>query len=172
MLRIMSWILALFVIFVFVQSLFFKFTGAPESILIFSLIDITAEEWLGLTFFEPTMRFGVGGAEALASVLLLIPFTRVGGAFVGFVIMTGAIGFHLLTALGTSPSGVVAKDGTVYPDAASVDAIAAIANGATVIEGDTLFTVAGYDLGILFLMACGVWVACLILMMIGSGNRN
>ncbi len=172
MLRIISWILALFVIVVFVQSLFFKFTGAPESILIFSLIDITVEEYLGTKFFEPTMRLAVGGAEALAALLLLIPFTRFFGAFIGFVIMTGAIGFHLLTALGTSPSGVVAKDGTVYPDAASVDAVAAIANGATIIEGDTVLSAGGYDLGLLFLMACGVWLACVILMIIRSGNSN
>ncbi len=160
--RIVSWILAIIVAGIFVQSLFFKFTDAPESILIFSLIDITAQDYIGQKIFEPTMRYGVGGAEAVAALLVLLPFTRVFGAFIGFVIISGAIFFHLFTELGISPAGVLAQDGTVFPDPTSAEALAAIDGGASLLETGP----------VLFGMACLVWVACLLLLFIGRGGKS
>jgi hypothetical protein len=43
------WGLSVYIAFVFVQSLFFKFTGSPESIYIFS----TLRDWSGIALFEP-----------------------------------------------------------------------------------------------------------------------
>lgn len=67
------WVLALYIAFVFVQSLFFKFSAAEESIFIFQ----TIEDWSGLPFFEPFMRNFIGASELVCSVLLFIPRTQV-----------------------------------------------------------------------------------------------
>ncbi|MFX6288831.1 DoxX family protein, partial [Acinetobacter baumannii] len=66
------------------QTLFFKFTAAPESVFIFSTLGI-----------EPWGRIGTGIAELIASVLLLIPSTTVFGALLAMGIMGGAIVSHL-----------------------------------------------------------------------------
>jgi hypothetical protein len=69
---------------VMLQTLYFKFSGAPESIYIFSQIGI-----------EPWGRIGTGVAELIASVLLLIPATIAIGALLSIGIMLGAIVTHL-----------------------------------------------------------------------------
>ena len=126
----MPWILVGFVAFVFIQSLFFKFSGSEETVIIFDTIG----EWMagiGLLSWlsEPFKTYGgwmVGLAELIASVLILTPKTRVWGALVALVTVSGAIFFHLATPLG-------------------VDRVVDAA-------GNT-------DGGVLFVMACGVWIA-------------
>lgn len=81
---IISWILRIVAALIMLQTLYFKFTGAPESVYIFSA--------LGL---EPYGRIGSGIAELIASILLLIPSTAVFGALLGVGIMGGAIVSHL-----------------------------------------------------------------------------
>ncbi|WP_425063416.1 hypothetical protein [Pyruvatibacter mobilis] len=98
---LLTYILSLFIAFVFVQSLFFKFTGAEESLYIFQ----TIEDWSGLTFFEPGMRWVVGLSELVASILLFVPGVQVAGAVMAIGIMTGAIFFHLFTPLGIEVFG-------------------------------------------------------------------
>lgn len=98
---ILTYALSLFIAFVFVQSLFFKFTGADESLYIFQ----TIEDWSGLTFFEPGMRWVVGLSELVASILLFVPGVQVAGAVMAIGIMTGAIFFHLFTPLGIEVFG-------------------------------------------------------------------
>jgi uncharacterized membrane protein YphA (DoxX/SURF4 family) len=44
-----------------------------------------------------------GIAELIAAILVLIPVTRVWGALVGLMAMSGAIFFHLFTPLGVVP---------------------------------------------------------------------
>jgi len=97
----------IYIAFVFIQSLFFKFSGAAESIYIFQ----TIEDWLSLSFFEPVMRYVIGVTELLASVLLFIPALRHIGALLSIGVISGAIFFHLF-----SPLGVVVKDdaGTLF----------------------------------------------------------
>jgi uncharacterized membrane protein YphA (DoxX/SURF4 family) len=90
-----AWILRIVPAIILLQTLFFKFTAAPESVYIFST--------LGL---EPVGRIGVGVLELIASVLLLIPKTTPVGAGLGAVLMAGAIWGHL-TKLGI----VVQDDG-------------------------------------------------------------
>ena len=77
------WALSVYVATVFVQSLFFKFTGAEESIFIFA----TLRTWSGISLFEPVGRFVIGGAELVASILILKPRTRIFGAALGIGIM-------------------------------------------------------------------------------------
>ena len=91
----LRWILAVWIAFVFVQSLFFKFTGSAETQHIFGVLG----EWSGLTWFAEFGAYGVGAAELLASILI---FTRwwAWGSLLAFEIMCGAIVFHLFTPLG------------------------------------------------------------------------
>ncbi len=73
---------------IMMQSLFFKFSGAAESVYIFSTLGI-----------EPWGRIGTGVVELVASVLLLVPRTVWVGALIGAGTMAGAIFSHL-TKLG------------------------------------------------------------------------
>jgi len=79
-----SWIAQLVVAVILGQTLFFKFTAAPESVYIF--------ETLGL---EPWGRIGSGLAELVAVALLLVPSTPALGALVALGVIVGAIGSHL-----------------------------------------------------------------------------
>ena len=93
---ILPWALSTYIAVVFVQSLFFKFTGAPESIYIFS----TLRDWSGIALFEPAGRWIIGLSELTASILLFVPRTRIFGAALAICIMTGAIFFHLVSPIG------------------------------------------------------------------------
>lgn len=131
------WLLTLFIAFVFVQSLFFKFSNAPETVYIF---ETKLNAWaasLGFPgLFAPGGIFSakvVGSAELVASVLLLAGAAlasnrglQVIGAAIGLAVITGAIFFHLFTPLGVA---VQNTDGSS-------------------------------DGGELFGLACGVWLAC------------
>ncbi len=88
-----SWILQIVVAAILVQTLYFKFTGAPESVYIFSK--------LGL---EPVGRIGSGIAELIAAILLLIPGTAAIGGVITMGVLAGAILSHL-TKLGIEVQG-------------------------------------------------------------------
>lgn len=91
--KILKWILAGLTALILLQTLYFKFTAAPESVYIFSS--------LGL---EPWGRIGSGIAELMASILLLIPSTRHFGALLSVGVISGALLFHL-TKLGIEVQG-------------------------------------------------------------------
>jgi len=99
--RTILWALSAYIGLVFVQSLFFKFTGSEESIFIFS----TLRAWSGIALFEPAGRWIIGICELIASILLFVPRTRIFGAAMAIGIMTGAISFHLFTPLGVEILG-------------------------------------------------------------------
>jgi len=128
------YILIAYVIFVFGQSLVFKFSGHEQTVIIFS----TIAAWMqgvGLGFIAPAFE-SVGGTlvgvtELIACILLLIPATRRFGALLGLGVISGAIFFHLFTPLGVNRT---------------IDA-----------AGNT-------DGGALFYMACGVWVSCALIL--------
>ena len=86
---------SIFIAFIFVQSLFFKFTGSYETEYIFG----TLGEWSGITLFGQYGAYLVGSAELVAAILL---FTRWHGlgAVMAIGVMSGAIFFHLFTPLG------------------------------------------------------------------------
>ncbi len=86
--KISSWLTAIISSVIMLQTLYFKFTAAPESVYIFTQ--------LGL---EPFGRIGVGVAELIASILLIIPKSRFIGATMGIGLMLGAVMGHL-TKLG------------------------------------------------------------------------
>ena len=137
------WILTLFVAFVFIQSLFFKFTGSPETVYIFEgKLDPWAASLGFKGIFAPGGIFSakvVGSAELVASILVLAGafivsqrLVQVAGAALGLGVISGAIFFHLFTPLGIA---VVNTDGSS--------------------DGGELFT-----------LACGVWVSCALLLWI------
>ena len=140
------WLLTIFVAFVFIQSLFFKFTNSPETVYIF---EQKLNPWalsLGLPgIFAPggiASAKVVGFGELIASVLLLLGaamaslrLLQVAGAAVGLGLISGAIFFHLFTPLGVA---VRNTDGSS-------------------------------DGGELFMLACGVWVCCALLLWIRRG---
>lgn len=76
---------------IMLQTLFFKFTAAPESVFIFSEVGKFAH----LPFMEPWGRIGTGTAELMASLLILIPATTWLGALLALGIMGGAVATHL-----------------------------------------------------------------------------
>jgi putative oxidoreductase len=88
-----SWVLQLLVAGILLQTLFFKFTGAEESIYIFTTVHA-----------EPWGRIGSGVVELIASILLLVPATTTLGAILTLGTMIGAILAHL-TLLGIEVKG-------------------------------------------------------------------
>ncbi len=132
-------VLTLFVGFVFVQSLFFKFTDSPETQHIFGTLDA----WAGTLGFPGLFahrgvfsQYVVGSAELVASTLLLaglllrLPLVHAAGALLSLGVISGAIFFHLFTPLGVQ---VRNTDGSL-------------------------------DGGVLFAMACGVWLASVMML--------
>jgi putative oxidoreductase len=75
---------------ILLQTLFFKFTGATESVYIFSTLGA-----------EPWGRIGSGIIELIASILLVVPRTVVFGAALSLATISGAILSHL-TKLGVA----------------------------------------------------------------------
>jgi hypothetical protein len=84
----LSWFLRIVAAIILLQTLFFKFSGAKESVYIFSTLGM-----------EPWGRIGSGIAELIASILLLMPRTVVYGAVLSLGVISGAIVAHL-TQLG------------------------------------------------------------------------
>lgn len=102
----LPWGLALFIGFVFVQSLFFKFTNSFETQHIFGTIG----QWMeGIGFlqfaaagFAAYGGYTIGTVELIATILILIRKTQVVGGALAFSVISGAIFFHLFTPLGVS----------------------------------------------------------------------
>lgn len=132
--KYVGWLLVGYIVFVFIQSLFFKFAGSIETVIIFD----TISDWMAsitlLSLIAPLFKaYGgvvIGLTELIAAILLLLPKTRLYGAVIALAVMSGAIFFHLFTPLGVDRA---------------VD-----------MAGNT-------DGGVLFFMACGVWLSSAIL---------
>ena len=88
-----GWLLRIVAAIILLQTLFFKFTGAEESVYIFTALGI-----------EPWGRFVTGSFELIASILILYPLSTGMGALLGMCLMLGAIFSHI-TVL-----GLVVKD--------------------------------------------------------------
>jgi len=88
-----GWVLRLVTAGILLQTLFFKFTGAEESVYIFRTLGM-----------EPWGRIGTGVMELVASGLLLAPGTVAYGALLAMGLMGGAIMSHL-TVLGIEVRG-------------------------------------------------------------------
>lgn len=82
--RIVSWIARLIAAGILLQTLWFKFTGAPESVYIFGTLGV-----------EPWGRIATAVLELVAAVLLLVPRTAAWGALLAAGIVAGAVASHL-----------------------------------------------------------------------------
>jgi len=90
---VISWVCRITAAVILLQTLFFKFTGAEESIYIFTKVGL-----------EPWGRYGSGVAELIAAILLLTPRFVWAGALLALGVISGALASHL-TVL-----GIVVKD--------------------------------------------------------------
>jgi uncharacterized membrane protein YphA (DoxX/SURF4 family) len=78
------WIIRIVAAAILLQTLYFKFSAAEESVYIFSTLGI-----------EPYGRIGSGIAELIAAILILIPRTTLIGAIMACGVIMGAIFSHL-----------------------------------------------------------------------------
>ena len=88
-----SWALQVLVAVILLQTLFFKFTAAEESVYIFTKVGA-----------EPWGRLGSGVLELIAAAMLLTPSLVAYGAILTVGLMSGAILSHL-TILGIDVKG-------------------------------------------------------------------
>jgi uncharacterized membrane protein YphA (DoxX/SURF4 family) len=139
--KIALFALTAYVAFVFIQSLFFKFTNSPETQYIFGTLNDWALSLGAPALFAPQGIFSqyvVGTFELIASTVLIIgffarlPVFHAFGALMSMGVISGAIFFHLFTPLGVQ---VLNTDGTK-------------------------------DGGELFMLACGVWISSLIILVL------
>src|SRR5215470_15471685 len=91
--KALSWVLRITAAAILLQTLFFKFTAAPESVYIFTKVGA-----------EPWGRIGSGVIELIASILLLTPRFTWLGSIIAMAVMAGAIFSHL-TVLGIEVQG-------------------------------------------------------------------
>ena len=135
--KLLKWLLPLYIAFVFLQSLFFKFSGSEETAIIFNTIGMwMADIGLPQSFANGFSAYGgiiTGVAELVASILVLIPASRMWGALASLLIMSAAIFFYLFTPLG----------------------IVRVVDAAGTTDG-----------GLLFIMACGVWLSSFVILYI------
>jgi len=81
---LLSWVLRIVAAAILLQTLYFKFTAHPESVILFTKLGV-----------EPWGRIGTGVLELITGILLLIPSTAFIGGFMAMMLMVGAIGSHL-----------------------------------------------------------------------------
>ncbi len=80
------WLLRIVAAVILLQTLYFKFSAAEESVFIFSSLGM-----------EPWGRIGTGVLEFVAAVFLLVPRTTLYGALLAMGLMSGALFFHFTT---------------------------------------------------------------------------
>ncbi len=90
---VLSWVLRIMGAIILLQTLFFKFTAAPESVYIFTKVGA-----------EPWGRIGSGVVELIAAILILTPRFTWLGSLLAMGVMAGAILSHL-TVLGIEVQG-------------------------------------------------------------------
>lgn len=82
--NIISRVLRVVIAIIYVQTLYFKFSGHTDSVYIFSK--------LGL---EPYGRIGIGVFELITAILLILPATYIYGIVLSLGVISGAIASHL-----------------------------------------------------------------------------
>lgn len=85
---IVSWILQITVAVILFQTLFFKFSGAEESVYIFSTLGV-----------EPWGRIASGAIELVVVGLILFPPTAAIGALLALGVITGALASHAILGI-------------------------------------------------------------------------
>jgi len=112
-LRLLTWPAALGIAGILLWYEQFKLTGNPGSVYPFTVLS----DWLFISGYEKPFRLAVAAAEIPASVLMVLPFTRMLGAAFALGIMSGAIFFHLARPLGIDPYD---DGGSLFKEACAV----------------------------------------------------
>ena len=113
LLRLLTWPAALFIAGILLWYEQYKLTGNPGSVWLFT----TLSDWLHIRGYEKPFRLTVASAEIIASILVVIPPTRIVGAAFALCIMYGAIFFHVVSPLGIDPYG---DGGSLFKEACGV----------------------------------------------------
>jgi putative oxidoreductase len=125
-LLVLSWACRIVAAIILLQTLFFKFTAAPESVYIFTKLGAFIHTYLlfaSIGTVEVSGRIGSGIMELIAAVLLLTPRFVWAGAILAMAATGGAIVSHL-TFLGIEVQG---DKGLLFFLAIAVVATSAIA---------------------------------------------
>jgi len=104
---VISWICRIVAAIILLQTLFFKFTAAPESVYIFTKLGEFLHSYLPLlplNGVEQWGRIGSGVMELIAAIFLLTPRFVWAGALLAIAATAGAIASHL-TFLGIEVQG-------------------------------------------------------------------
>ena len=104
---IFSWACRIVAAIILLQTLFFKFTAAPESIYIFTKLGTFIHSYVPIASIgtvEVSGRIGSGIVELIAAILLLTPRFVWVGAVLAMAATGGAIASHL-TFLGIEVQG-------------------------------------------------------------------
>src|SRR5947208_15181607 len=104
---VVSWICRIAAAIILLQTLFFKFTAAPESVYIFTKLGTFIHTYIpfaSISTVEVSGRIGSGIMELIAAVLLLTPRFVWAGAVLAMAATGGAIVSHL-TFLGIDVQG-------------------------------------------------------------------
>lgn len=109
----LTWPLAILIAGILLWYEQYKLTGNQGSVWLFTVLS----DWLFIHGYEKPFRWAVGLAEITASLLVLLPPTRVWGALLALGIMSGAIFFHVVSPLGIDPYH---DGGTLFKQACTV----------------------------------------------------
>jgi putative oxidoreductase len=104
---LLSWACRIVAAIILLQTLFFKFTAAPESVYIFTKLGIFVHSYFpsaSVSAVQVSARLGSGLMELIAAVLLLTPRFVWAGAVLAMAATGGAIACHL-TFLGIEVQG-------------------------------------------------------------------
>lgn len=132
--KLLTWPAALFIAGILLWYEQYKLPGHPGSVHLFTILS----DWLGIPGYEKPFRLFVAIAEIIASVMVLVPRTRLLGAVGALALMSGAIFFHTVSPLGIDPYG---DGGQLFKEACGVWLCAAYiiwayrAEAKTVIQG-------------------------------------
>lgn len=124
--KIISWVIALWIAYIFLGSLPYKFSGAAEPIHIFSVIGAWLSDFLSATIGQLFADYGayvIGSIEFITVLILLSPIVfreyrqklHFLGGLLAVGVMSGAVFFHLFTPLGWVVEW--SENGQTYSDA-------------------------------------------------------
>lgn len=138
-----SWALSIYTAFVFLQSLAFKFSGSQETVIIFNTIG----DWMA------SIGFLAGIAES---------FKNYGGLTIGLIeLVASGLVLYPATRIFGAIIGLGVMSGAIFFHLGTPLGVDRIVDAA----GNT-------DGGVLFFMACGVWLSCAGLIYINKMNKS
>lgn len=82
--NLITWMLRLLAALILLQTLYFKFTGHPQSVHLFTQLGM-----------EPWGRIGIGALELIAAILILYPRTTGIGAAPSFFILPFLVSYMM-----------------------------------------------------------------------------